>query len=136
MIGSYIIFFKGVQYNQLANHFTIIRFFLYFCRPLSTSNPQDWKICSRFFLPFFLLFQSFTISLPTLYSPLTEGVKTRLSLESIALGVSRTVPTFGLLAVESEISGIMSKASPLRQGVATGMTLASAGVVGFFRPRS
>ena len=59
MIGSYIIFFKGLQYNQLANHFTIIRFFLYFCRPLSTSNPQDWKICSRFFLTILLAFPKF-----------------------------------------------------------------------------
>ena len=132
MIGSYDI--KGVQYNQLANHFTIIRFFLSFCRPLSTLNPQLWKICSKFFLPFFLFFQSFTMSLLTLYSPLTDGVNTRLNLESIALGVSRTVPTFGLSALESEISG-MSKASPPRQGVATGLALAT-GVVWRFSTRS
>lgn len=134
MVGSYDIF-EGVRYNQLANHFTIIRFFLYFCQPLSVLNPQDWKICSRFFLPFFLFFQSFTISLFTLYSPLTDGVNTRLSLESIALGVSRTAPSFGLSAVESEISG-MSPTTSLRQGVAIGLALASAGMVGLFWPRS
>ena len=46
-----------------------------FADPCPRRIHRIGKICSRFFLPFFLLFQSFTISLPTLYSPLTEGVK-------------------------------------------------------------